>query len=194
MQIRTALCIAAALNAGMFFIEGAGALYAGSAALLADAMDFLEDTGTYALTLFMLDKPWRWRALAGLAKGVAEAAMGVGVLWLVAARISSGTPPDPVTMGAVGTLALAVNLGCALLLLRCRRGDSNLRSAWLASRNDAVANIAVLAAAGGVAATASVWPDVAAAAGIAAVNLTAAHGIIKQALAELKSKPQEDDS
>jgi Co/Zn/Cd efflux system component len=123
----------------MFFIEGAGGLYAGSAALLADAMDFLEDTGTYALTLFMLDKPWRWRALAGLAKGVAEAAMGVGVLWLVAARISSGTPPDPVTMGAVGTLALAVNLGCALLLLRCRRGDSNLRSAWLASRNDAVA-------------------------------------------------------
>ena len=189
MQLRSALWIAAALNAGMFFIEGAGGLYAGSTALLADAMDFLEDTGTYALTLFMLDKPLRQRALAGLAKGVTEGAMGAGVLWLVAVRISSGVPPEPVTMGVIGTLALAANLGCALLLMRCRLGDSNLRSAWLASRNDALANFAVLAAAGGVAATASVWPDAAAGAAIAAVNLTAAYGIIKQALAELKSEP-----
>ena len=189
MQYRSALWIAAALNAGMFFVEGVGGLHAGSAALLADAMDFLEDTGTYALTLFMLDKPLRWRAMAGLAKGVAEGAMGAGVLWLVAAHVATGTPPEPVTMGAIGTLALAANLGCALLLMRCRHGDSNLRSAWLASRNDAFANIAVLAAAGGVFATATVWPDVAAGTGIAAVNLTAAYGIVKQALGELKSEP-----
>ena len=113
----------------------------------------------------MLDKPLRQRALAGLAKGVAEGAMGAGVLWLVAARVASGVPPEPVTMGVIGTLALAANLGCALLLMRCRQGDSNLRSAWLASRNDAFANIAVLAAAGGVVATTSVWPDVAAGTG-----------------------------
>jgi Co/Zn/Cd efflux system component len=89
----------------------------------------------------------------------------------------------------VALLALAANVTVTLLLFRYRGGDSNMRSVWLCSRNDALANIAVLAAAGGVAVTDAGWPDIAVAAGIAGLALSAAFSIIRQARHELGHRP-----
>jgi Co/Zn/Cd efflux system component len=93
-------------------------------------------------------------------------------------------------MGAVGTIALAVNFGVAALLYRFREGDANMRSVWLCTRNDVIANIAVLAAAAGVFGTGSVWPDVAVAAGLAVLGLASGRIVIRQARAELSANAQ----
>ena len=93
-------------------------------------------------------------------------------------------------MGGVALIALIANLGVAGLLYRYRAGDSNMQSIWLCSRNDAIGNIAVMAAAGGVLATASRWPDLAVAAIIATLSLTASFKIIRLALTEMKNPEQ----
>lgn len=95
-------------------------------------------------------------------------------------------------MGAVGALALVANVAAALLLLPHRKGDSNVRSAWLCSRNDALGNLAVLAAASGVFATGAPWPDLAVGFVIATLELTAAAQVVRQAIAELKAAPIAD--
>lgn len=88
-------------------------------------------------------------------------------------------------MSAIGALALATNVAAALLLMRYREGDTNVRSVWLCSRNDAIGNCAVIAAAGLVAVTGTAWPDLAVAAAMAALFLSSAVAIVRQSLAEL---------
>ena len=90
-------------------------------------------------------------------------------------------------MGVVGLLALAVNSGVAMLLYHFREGDANMRSVWLCTRNDVIANLAVLAAAGGVLGTGSVWPDVGVAAVLALLGLTSGRAVMREARAELRS-------
>lgn len=109
-------------------------------------------------------------------------------LWVVGSavhRMLAGSVPAPEIMGPVALLAFAANASVVVLLLRYRAGDANMRSIWLCSRNDTIANLAVLAAAGGVFATAAGWPDILVAAGIAALNLAAAGSVIRQAYGEL---------
>ncbi len=112
-------------------------------------------------------------------------ASGAGVLWQLVRQLVGQAPPEPVTMGVIAVVALIANLGCAVLLVRFRHGDSNLRSAWLCSRNDVLANVAIILAAGGVFASATVWPDLLVGLGIAALNLPAACSVIRQATTEL---------
>ncbi len=182
---RRVLWTVIAINAAMFAVEAAAGLWGRSVALQADALDFLGDTATYAITLMVLGMGIRWRASAAMLKG---ACMGLFGLWVLAATgyhvIHQSLPSAPL-MGGVGTLALAANLVSAVLLFRHRRGDANMRSVWLCSRNDALANIAVIAAAGGVWASASGWPDFAVGAVIAALALSAAVQVLRQARAEL---------
>ncbi|MBX4390112.1 cation transporter, partial [Mycobacterium tuberculosis] len=64
-------------------------------------------------------------------------------------------------------------------------GDANARAIWLFSRNDALANVAVIAAAGLVAWTGSAWPDLVVAAVIALLFLHSAYDIIRDARKEL---------
>jgi Co/Zn/Cd efflux system component len=90
------------------------------------------------------------------------------------------------TMGIVGALALATNLGVAWLLYAYRNGDANMRSVWLCTRNDAISNLAVLAAAAGVVSTSSVWPDIAVAAIVATLALSSARSVSARALGELR--------
>lgn len=181
---KRALVLVIAINAAMFAVEMAAGLAAGSQALKADALDFLGDTLTYAITLAVLGRPLRTRALAALAKGISLAVMGVWVfgstLWLA---LGPGLPKAEV-MGAIGALALAANIGCVLVLLRYRNGDANVRSVWLCSRNDAIGNVAVMAAALGVFGTGTAWPDLIVAAAMSALFLVGAVQIITQALAE----------
>ncbi len=170
---------------GLAVEAGAGVL-SGSLALQADALDFLGDSANYGIALFVLARSLRWRASAALAKGLA---MGLFGFWVLAAALYKAFvvgAPSATIMGAAGAAALAVNVGCALLLLRFRQGDANMRSVWLCSRNDAIGNLAVLAAAGAVALTASRWPDLMVAALIAGLALSSSVQVIRQARGELR--------
>jgi Co/Zn/Cd efflux system component len=144
------------------------------------------DAANYALSLAAVAAGSLWASRAALAKGLTMGAYGMGVLAFAAWRLRLGAPPEPMTMGIVGALALATNLGVAWLLYAYRNGDANMRSVWLCTRNDAISNLAVLAAAAGVFGTSSVWPDVAVAAIMAGLALSSARSVIARALGELR--------
>ena len=180
-DIRRVLVIVLMLNATMFVVEFGAGLIAQSAALMADSVDMLGDALVYAISLFALDRGIRWRAGAALAKGTFILALGVGVLMEIAVKIAVGVPPVSGIMLGVGSLALLANLSCVALLWPYRRHDVNLSSTFECSRNDVIANLGVLAAAGLVALTASPWPDIAVAAVIAAIFLRSALRVIAEA-------------
>ena len=181
------LWIALVANAAMFLVEVVAAAWSGSSALAADAADFLGDSANYALSLGAIALGGAWISRVALLKGIAMSAYGVAVLAYAAWRAWLGVAPEPITMGVVGTLALAVNLGVATLLYRFRDGDANMRSVWLCTRNDVIANLAVLAAAAGVLGTGTVWPDVAVAAILAILGLASGRIVMRHARAELSA-------
>lgn len=184
---RSALIFSAVLNAAMFFIEGGVGLAIGSAALIADAVDFLEDTGIYSLAVIALAWSARNRASAGLIMGLAMSAVGLVALWQVIDRLLHGGAPASLPMALTAAAALAVNVLCASRLARWKRGDASMRSIWLSTRNDAVLNALTLVSAGAVALTRTGWPDIAAGLIIAAINLWAAAEIISHALRERRA-------
>lgn len=110
---------------------------------------------------------------------------GIAVLGKVMWSLMQGTPPEPLTMGVVGVLALLANLGVAALLYAWREGDANMRSVWLCTRNDAIGNIAVMGAALGVFGTGSAWPDLLVASAMAGLALWSAWAVMHQARGEL---------
>ncbi len=174
-----------AINGVMFLVEMAAGTLAGSQALKADALDFLGDTATYSISLFVIGMPLVWRARAALVKGLGLGAMGLWVLGSTAYHVVVLGVPQAEVMGAIGFLALAANLASVLLLLKYRDGDSNVRSVWLCSRNDAIGNLAVIIAASGVWATGTAWPDLVVAAMMASLFLWSSVKIVSQALGEL---------
>jgi Co/Zn/Cd efflux system component len=184
---RRILWIALVANVLMFLVEVVAALWSGSAALAADAADFLGDSANYALSLGALALGGAWISRVALLKGIAMSGYGIVVLAYAAWRAWLGVPPEALTMGVVGLLALAVNFGVAVLLYRFRNGDANMRSVWLCTRNDVIANLLVLAAAAGVFGTGSVWPDVAVAAVLAFLGLASGSIVIRHARAELRA-------
>jgi len=185
---RRILWTALALNAGMCLVETAASLVAGSVSLQADALDFLGDAANYAVTLTVLGMAVHWRAGAAMAKGVAMAAFGLWVAGATLWHALHGGLPRAELMGGIGLLALAVNLTVAVLLYRYRTGDSNRRSVWLCTRNDSIANLAVILAGLGVWLSDTPWPDIAVAAVIAGLGLSSAWQVIRQARAELRGR------
>lgn len=186
---RRVLLAVIVINAAMFVVEFSAGIAASSQALKADALDFLADSFTYALTLLMIGRPLRWRATAALVKGGSLAAVAFWVLATTLYRLFNGEAPDQLVMGGIGLLALSANVTSALLLMRYRAGDANVRSVWLCSRNDAIGNVAVIAAAGLVFLTGTAWPDLIVALAMAALFLHSATGIIRQAVGELRQGP-----
>ncbi len=174
-----------AVNAAMFCIEFGAGLLSGSTALLADSLDMLGDSLVYGFSLFVLHRSLTWRARAALAKGLIMAVFGLGVLIEAALSIHSGVPPRVPAMAAIGTLALLANAFCFFLLWRHRADDINLRSTWLCSRNDLIANGAVLVAAALVAWSGSLWPDLIVGAGIAVLFLRTASSVLRESVTEL---------
>ncbi len=158
----------------MFAVELANGLPAGSVSLLADAVDFFGDAANYGISLLVLGMALTWRARAALFKSLTMRAFGVFVLGCAAWSAASGTVPEPVTMGAIGALALLANMSVAAMLYAWREGDADMRSVWLCSRNDAIGNLAMMAATLGVFGTAGRWPDLAVAAVMGVLALTAA--------------------
>jgi Co/Zn/Cd efflux system component len=187
VSYRRVLWIALFANVAMFLIEVAAAAWSGSSALAADAADFLGDSANYALSLGALALGGAWISRVALLKGTAMSVYGIAVLAYAGWRAWLGMPPEPVTMGVVGLLALAVNFSVAALLYRFREGDANMKSVWLCTRNDVIANLLVLVAAAGVFGTGTVWPDVAVAATLAALGLSSGRVVIRQARAELRA-------
>ncbi len=186
-RYRKILWLVLCLNAAMFAVEIIGGLIAGSMALQADSLDFLGDAANYGISLMVLGGSLRVRASAAFLKGVTMAGFGVYVLAASAYRAFVLGLPDALIMTAVGILALAVNVLAAILLYAYREGDANMRSVWLCSRNDALANVAVLVAAGLVAVTGTAWADLAVAAVIAALATSGGLTVIRQAMGEIRS-------
>lgn len=186
-RYRRILWVALLVNAAMFLIEIGAGLRSGSASLLADAIDFLGDAANYALSLWVLAMALAWRARAALVKGASMLAFGALVIARVAWGTWQGVPPEPLTMGTVGGLALAANLGVAALLYAYREGDANMRGVWLCTRNDALGNVAVMLAALGVFGTGTAWPDLAVAAVMAGLAITGGWSVVRQARHELAS-------
>ena len=187
VSYRRVLWIALFANLAMFAVELVASVWSGSSALAADAADFLGDSANYALSLGAIALGGAWISRVALLKGTAMSVYGVGVMAYAAWRAWLGVPPEPLTMGVVGTLALAVNFSVAALLYRFRGGDANMRSVWLCTRNDVIANLGVLLAAAGVFGTGTIWPDVAVAAMLAMLGLSSGRIVIRQARAELSA-------
>lgn len=185
---RRALWIALVVNASMFAVE----LYAGSAAdshaLKADALDFFGDAANYAISLLVAGMALAWRARASLLKGLTLTLLGAYVFASASWAAWHGSSPQPETMGTIGFLALVANVAVAIMLFRFRSGDSNMRSVWICSRNDAIGNMAVMAAAAGVFGTGTAWPDLIVAGVMATLGVWGGLQIIAQARGELQQR------
>lgn len=183
---RAALWAALIINAAMFTVE----LYAGAAAdshaLKADALDFFGDAANYAISLLVAGMALAWRARAALFKGATLALLGIYVLISAGSAALYGSSPEPQTMGIIGAIALLANVAVAFMLFQFRTGDANMRSVWICSRNDAIGNVAVVAAAAGVFGTGTAWPDLIVAAVLAALALSGGWQIMGQAKGELR--------
>jgi Co/Zn/Cd efflux system component len=180
-----ALWIALIVNAAMFGGEIVAGVASGSASLQADALDFMGDAANYAISLGVAGLGLAWRARAALLKGWGLLLLGVWVIGSTVWHAYFRTLPEAEVMSAVGLLALIANASVALMLYRFRTGDSNMRSVWICSRNDAIGNLAVVAAAAGVFGTGTGWPDVVVAAIMASLSISGGWQIMRQARAEL---------
>lgn len=181
----TALRSVLFVNAAMFVVELVSGLVAGSVALLADSLDMLGDALVYGFSLYVVARSPVWKARAAVAKAVAMGLFGALVFAQLVYKLLVPQIPTVETMGAVGALALAANGVCFAVLWRHRAEDINMRSVWLCSRNDLIANVSVLLAALAVWMTLSPWPDIAVGALICAVFLRSAFLVAREARAEL---------
>ncbi|MEK9629858.1 MAG: cation diffusion facilitator family transporter [Nitrospinota bacterium] len=173
------------INGTMFLIEGIYGWFAQSSALMADALDMLGDAAIFGFSLYVIRLDSIWQSRAGYIKGIIMALFSVSVLTGAIYRSFNPTLPEASTMGVVGFLALAANLVCAIMLLGFKDSDINMRSAWLCSRNDVLANLGVLLAAGGVAWTKTPWPDLIVGVSISALILKSAIEVLKDAKLEM---------
>lgn len=171
------------INLGMFLAELAAGIVAHSTALLADSVDMLGDAIVYGFSLYVVARAPLWQRRAALLKGCVMAGFGIGIAVEVASKLARGLTPEAGIMWAVAVAALVANGSVLALLRRHRADDINMRSAWLCSRNDVIANGGVLLAALGVAWSGRAWPDILVGLAIAALFATSAAGVIREALA-----------
>ena len=186
-QHKNVLTTVLVINAALFVVEAAAGILANSTALLADSLDMFGDAVVYGFSLYVLRRGSRWKARAALTKGAVMAVFGLGVLSEVIHKIVWGVMPSAEVMGLIGALVLIGNGVCFLLLFRHRSDDLNMRSTWLCSRNDIIANFAVLLAAGAVHVFEAAWPDILVGAAIAALFLKSAFTVLTESFSELHS-------
>lgn len=183
--LRKAVITVAVLNLAYFGVEFGVALAIGSVSLFADSIDFLEDTSVNFLIAIALGWTIRARARLGMALAGILLIPGVATLWTAWQKFMVPVPPSPLPLSLAGLGALAVNLSCAFMLARFRSQSGSLtRAAFLSARNDAVANVAIIAAGFVTAYTVSAWPDLIVGLGIAAMNAGAAHEVWSAARSE----------
>lgn len=176
------------INILMFGVEMFGGAMAGSQALKADALDFLADAATYALSLWAIGRSVKTRTNAAIFKGLSLLLMGAWVFCSSIYHVFVLQVPAAPLMSFIGFLALMANVTSVLILVRYKDGDANVRSVWLCSRNDAISNVAVIIAAGVVWYSQSAWPDLIVAILMAGLFTSSAIGILKQAWNERKEE------
>lgn len=186
-RYKRALWAVIAINISMFVVEVGASVLSGSQALQADALDFLADSITYTITILVVGRSLKARASAALFKGSSLAFVGLWVLGSTFYHLFYGNTPTAEIMGWTAGLALTANLASVFILIKFRDGDSNVRSVWICSRNDAIGNVAVLIAAWGVWETDSALPDLLVALFMASLFLYGATQIIQQARGEITS-------
>ncbi len=192
-SLRRVVIAVALLNLAYFGIEFSVALRIGSVSLFADSIDFLEDASVNLLILLALAWSATRRAHVGMVLAGVLLVPAIATVWALWHKFQVPTPPEPVPLSLTGLGALVVNLSCALMLARFRaHGGSLTRAAFLSARNDAFANVAIIAAGGITALTQSVWPDVVVGIGIALLNLDAAREVWEAARGE-QMAPQRAD-
>jgi len=170
------------INLAMFIVEIVAGIIAESTALLADSLDMLGDALVYGFSLYVVSRNDAWNAASALIKGIIMALFGVFVLGQAGYKFLYPAIPHFEIIGLIGLLALTANAVCLLMLWQHRTEDINMRSVWLCSRNDILANALVLLAAVGVWVTASQWPDLVVGLSIAMIFLRSAFSIIRDAL------------
>lgn len=173
--LRRAVLFVGLANLAYFFVEFAVALHIGSVSLFADSVDFLEDASVNFLILLALG--WSLKARARVGMGLAALLLwpGIATLWMVWQKFTTLTPPDPILLSVTGAGALVVNLTCAYLLAKYRHHSGSLtKAAFLSARNDAFANIGIIAAGFLTLGLHSAWPDLIVGLAIAAMNIDAA--------------------
>lgn len=184
-RIRRAVLIVALLNFGYFFVEFAAAIAIGSASLFADSADFLEDTAINMLVFFAVAWPSARRRKAGSVLAALILIPAIAAIVTVVLKIMNPEPPSPEGLTGVAVGALVVNLVCAVILLRLRNEGSSLATgAWLAARNDALANVLIIVAGLLTFVWATAWFDIIVGAIIAAVNLSAAKEVWEESREE----------
>jgi Co/Zn/Cd efflux system component len=179
--LRTVLWI----NAVMFVVVLAAGLYAGSAALLSDALDNLGDALTYAISLYAVGRSLQTKARVALFKGGLILLAGLAVMAQVLYKALHPQVPIYEAMGVASLLALAANGTCLALLWTHRDEDVNMSSVWECSRNDIAANLSVFVAAAGVWFFDSPWPDLAIGFGLGLLFLWSATGVLRSAVRSL---------
>lgn len=178
VALRRTVAIVVMLNLSYSGVEFTVATLIGSVSLFADSIDFLEDAALNWLIRIGLSWSALRRAQLGKALAFVLLVPGVATLWTAWHHWGSARVPAPVPLTLVGFGALIVNLSCALLLVRVRHvGGSLTRAAFLSSRNDTIANVAIMAAGGLTALTRSAWPDLITGLGILFMNLGAARDV-----------------
>ena len=176
--LRRAVTVVALINLAYFFVEFAVARHIGSVSLFADSVDFLEDATVNFLIVAALGWSARNRARVGMLLAAVLLVPALALLWTAWQKFNAPLPPDPMLLSATGLGALVVNVGCALLLARFRHASGSLtRAAFLSARNDAYANIAVVATGLVTLRWASTWPDLVVGLAIAAMNADAAKSV-----------------
>jgi Co/Zn/Cd efflux system component len=184
-SLARAVLIVAALNLAYFGVEFVVALQIESASLLADAVDFLEDAAVNFLIILGLGWSAANRARLGRLLALILLAPALAFLWTVWRKIGAPVAPAPDLLSLTALGALAINLFCAFLLARHRDHAGSLaKAAFLSARNDAIANVAIIGAAGATLLTHSIWPDILVGCAIAWMNIDAAREVLAAARGE----------
>ena len=174
------------LNAVMFAVEMVSGIMAGSLALVADSLDMLGDALVYGFSLYAVGRALIWKVRAALSKAAIMALFGAFVLCELVYKLVFHPLPAYETMGLVGALALLVNTTCFFILWKHRAEDINMRSVWLCSNNDLVANVCVLLASWAVKRFQSPWPDIVVGGIICAIFLRSAIVVTIEARDQLR--------
>lgn len=183
-EYRRILVWVIAINLVAFVVVSSGGLLAGSASVAANALDFLADGATYAISLWAIGRSVAVRSGSAMVKGASLGVLGLAVFGFAVWRAISGAPPEGFTISGLGAFGVAANLAAAALLVKYRDGDANVRSVWLCTRNDVIQCFAIVVTGGLVWFTKSAWPDIIVGAILALVFLQSAWSIIAQVRTE----------
>jgi Co/Zn/Cd efflux system component len=183
---RGTLRIVLAINAVMFLVIAAAALYGKSTALLADSLDNLGDALTYGLSLYAVSRSSVVKARVALFKGCLIFLAACAVISQIIYKFYSPEIPIFEVMGSFSILGLVANSLCLYLLWRHRHEDLNMSSVWECSRNDIASNLSVFAAAGGIWLTGSIWPDIVVALGLSVLLIRSSIRVVSSSIVELR--------